>query len=99
MIAFWVAVVAIGFANHAISAVSNSNAVSRLPFKPPRQLSHWYSWLVNIISVPATLGTRCAQKVGWGTVPPMIQTITMLIFLVVNVVLSVIGYRIVPVNL
>ncbi|KAF7557597.1 hypothetical protein G7Z17_g508 [Cylindrodendrum hubeiense] len=99
MIAFWVAVVAIGVANHAISAASNSNIVNRLPFKPPRQLSVYYSWLVNITTIPATFGTRCAQQIGWGTVPPRIQSITLLVFLVLNVVLTVIGYRIVPVNL
>ncbi|KAH7175331.1 ferric reductase like transmembrane component-domain-containing protein [Dactylonectria macrodidyma] len=99
MIAFWAVIVAIGVANHAISAVSNSKLTSHLPLKPPRRVSDYYSWLVSIITVPATFGTRCAQKIGWGTAPPRIQSITLVVFLAVNVVLSVIGYRIVPVSL
>ncbi|KPM39373.1 hypothetical protein AK830_g7186 [Neonectria ditissima] len=99
MIVFWAVVVAIGVANHVILALFNTQVVNRQPLQSVRRLPVYYSWLVSLITVPATFGTRCAQKIGWGTLPPRIQSITIVLFLIVNIVFTIHGYRIVPVNL
>ncbi|KAM5346155.1 hypothetical protein ACJ41O_009160 [Fusarium nematophilum] len=99
MVVFWAIVVAIGMLNHAILHISNLQIVrSRTP-KSGWKLWNFYTWALSFISVPATFGNRCAQKVGWGTVPPRIQSLTLLAFLFINVVLSIHGYRIVPENM
>ncbi|KAF4972129.1 hypothetical protein FZEAL_9661 [Fusarium zealandicum] len=99
MVVFWAVVIAIGMLNHAILYISNLHMVrSRTP-KSGRGFWNFYSWALNLITVPATFGDRCAQKVGWGTVPPRIQSLTLLAFLFINIVLSIHGYKIVPVNM
>ncbi|KAK7414269.1 hypothetical protein QQX98_006866 [Neonectria punicea] len=99
MIVFWAVAVAIGVVNHIILALSNTQVVNRQPLQSVRQLPIYYSWLVSLITVPATFGTRCAQKIGWGTLPPRIQSITIILFLIVNIAFTIHGYRIVKVNL
>lgn len=102
MIIFWAVVVALGTVTHIFSAVSNSRLAknpSSLHQAPSGAFSSFASWCNGAFTIPATLGDRRAQKVGWGTVPPRIQSLTLVVFLAINVVFSVIGYRTVPVNL
>ncbi|KAF4446879.1 hypothetical protein F53441_9510 [Fusarium austroafricanum] len=99
MIIFWVVVVAIGVLNHAILKFANLQLVRNHTSKSGGRLWNLYTWTINRITVPATFGDRCAQKVGWGTVPPQIQSWTLFVFLLLNVVLSIIGIRIVPINM
>ncbi|KAF5676147.1 ferric reductase Fre2p [Fusarium heterosporum] len=99
MIIFWVIVIAIGVVNHAIYQIVNLQIVRNHSPKYGGQLWNLYSWTIGRINVPATFGNRCAQKVGWGTVPPRLQSLTLFAFLLLNIALSIHGYRIVPVNM
>lgn len=51
-------------------------------------------WLQRYLTTPATFGQRCSQDFGWYTVPPRVQTVTLFIFVVMNIVACVHGYRI-----
>lgn len=51
-------------------------------------------WLKRFVTVPATFGYRTAQPFGWYTVPPRVQTLTIAVFIVMNVVFCVHGYRV-----
>ncbi|KAI5459632.1 ferric reductase like transmembrane component-domain-containing protein [Mariannaea sp. PMI_226] len=96
---FWAAVIAVGVTSRLISAIPTSRLGQRKSPRASGKLSFLSSWFKGAITLPATFGDRCAQKIGWGTVPPRIQSLTLVAFLILNIVLSVIGYRIVPVNL
>ncbi|GKU08506.1 unnamed protein product [Fusarium langsethiae] len=99
MIIFWIVVVTIGVMNHLMQQIANSQIVRNHSFKSGGRLWSLYTSTINQIAVPATFGDRCSQKVGWGTVPPRIQSLTLFAFLILNVVLSIHGYRIVPINM
>ncbi|KAF4951396.1 hypothetical protein FSARC_12926 [Fusarium sarcochroum] len=99
MIMFWVVVVAIGVLNHAILQIANLQVVRNHTSKSGGRLWNLYTWTLSRLTTPATYGDRCAQKVGWGTVPPRIQSLTLFAFLLLNIALSIHGYRIVPINM
>ncbi|KAF5019322.1 hypothetical protein F66182_8679 [Fusarium sp. NRRL 66182] len=99
MIVFWMVVVAIGLLNHAVQQMANLHVFRNRSPKPGGKLWSRYASAVSRITTPAAFGDRCAQKVGWGTVPPRIQSLTLLVFLLLNIVLSVYGYKLAPVNM
>ncbi|RFN50191.1 hypothetical protein FIE12Z_5548 [Fusarium flagelliforme] len=99
MIYFWIVVIAIGVLNHAIQQIGNLQITRNHSSKSGGRLWNFYTSTVNRWIVPATFGDRCAQKVGWGTVPPRIQSLTLFAFLILNIALSIHGYRIVPINM
>ncbi|KAJ4251005.1 hypothetical protein NW762_011655 [Fusarium torreyae] len=99
MIVFWVVVVTIGVLNHAVLHIANLQVVRSHTSKSGGTLWNFYTWTLSRLTTPATYGDRCAQKVGWGTVPPRIQSLTLFAFLLLNIALSIHGYRIVPINM
>lgn len=90
---FWLVVVAIGILNHLVSAISNLRIMSRHTCWPLDKAWDYFSWMRSSMMVPATFGYRCAQKIGWGTAPPRLQSLTLLAFLIINIVFSVHGYQ------
>jgi hypothetical protein len=95
MIVFWVVVVAIGFVNRAVLAFARllkTHGLYNSPL-PPK------TWFQRRVLMPATFGYKCATEVWCGTLPPRIQTLTIAAFAVLNVLYSIYGYRITPVNL
>ncbi|KAL7954017.1 ferric reductase like transmembrane component domain-containing protein [Trichoderma compactum] len=57
------------------------------------------SWFKRNITIPATFGYRCAQNVWWATIPPRIQTLTITLFLIMNIGFCMHGYRIIDENI
>ncbi|KIH86530.1 plasma membrane ferric-chelate reductase [Sporothrix brasiliensis 5110] len=51
-------------------------------------------WLQRHLTMPATFGQRCSQDFGWYTVPPRVQSFTLLIFAIMNTVFCLHGYRV-----
>lgn len=98
MVVFWAVVVAIGILNHVGQHIAALRMVRSKPSGPGSKLSNFYTRTLGSITTPATFGDRCAQKIGWGTVPPRIQSLTLVAFLLVNIALSIHGYRITPEN-
>lgn len=86
---FWAVVIAVGMANRALMYWGPSFAQSHARRRPSSL------WLKRTILTPATFGRRCVQDFGgWGTLPPRVQTLTMMLFLLPNVTCTVCGYRI-----
>ena len=96
---FWVLVVAFGAGFRLFKAV----AYKLSPKVPQTRTTGAYSsmtrWLQRKVILPATFGQRCAQSIWWCTIPPRIQTLTLLVFAMINIVFSVHGYRLTTVNL
>ncbi|KAF0315626.1 ferric reductase like transmembrane component [Colletotrichum asianum] len=86
---FWAVVIALGIANRALMLWGPSFAQSHAR-RHPSSL-----WLKCTILTPAMFGRRCVQDFGgWGTLPPRVQTLTLTLFLLLNVMCTVFGYRI-----
>lgn len=56
-------------------------------------------WLRRNVIIPATFGYRCAQAAWWSTIPPRIQSLTLLAFALMNGFFTFCGYKIIPENL
>jgi predicted ferric reductase len=51
------------------------------------------------VTIPATFGNRCSQPYGWCTIPPRIQSLTIFVFVVLNIVLCICSYQLTDGNL
>lgn len=105
MFGFWMIVVVMGVSSRLLTTTGVTQSgeyqliSSRGQFEPesitdvsvPR--GRWSVWLAQHLTYPATFGYRCAQNVGWCTIPPRIQSFTILSFIVINVVFCIHGYR------
>jgi hypothetical protein len=90
---FWGVVVAIGMIHKVIRHMIDIPSSKRL-YPSGKQTSWSWVWLKRHIFTPATFGQRCAESFGaWGTIPPRIQSITIGLFVALNVVTSIHGYR------
>ena len=79
---FWVIVIAVGMANQVLTRLNSMQGRRGV-------------WLRRNILTPATFGQRCVQDFGgWGTLPPRIQTLTLSLFVILNMLCSIHGYEI-----
>ncbi|KAF9691779.1 hypothetical protein EKO04_010513 [Ascochyta lentis] len=62
-------------------------------------LSLPHTWLKLHITVPAAFGNRCSQPLGWCTIPPRAQALTIAGFVALNIVLCCASYRLTDGNL
>ncbi|RYP05445.1 hypothetical protein DL764_003794 [Monosporascus ibericus] len=115
MFIFWGVVIAIGLLNRAVMVLGHVTAKKTrgwesIPLEEPggdsipaasdaRSQSRLSIWLKRHVTLPATFGYRNAEPFGWYTVPPRIQSITILAFAIMNIVFCVHGYRVFPGNL
>ncbi|KAK2594310.1 hypothetical protein QQS21_007955 [Conoideocrella luteorostrata] len=97
MIIFWVAVVAVGAANRLMLAFLRLLQTHNLPSNSYG--SEVSMWLKRKIILPATFGHKSATEVWYGTIPLRIQTLTIVVFTLLNIICSIYGYKITPVNL
>jgi hypothetical protein len=58
-----------------------------------------HSWLKRYITIPAAFGDRCSRPLGWCTIPPRAQTVTIAAFIALNMVLCCANYRLTEGNL
>ncbi|GJN79677.1 hypothetical protein PLIIFM63780_003195 [Purpureocillium lilacinum] len=94
---FWIAVVAVGVSYRLFLIASGlCGRQASWPTRGPAVSTK--KWVQRNITIPAAFGYRCAQDVWWGTIPPRVESITILLFFLLNVVLSIWGYRITKVN-
>ena len=115
MFVFWILVGTIGVSTRIVASLGRKPAIERSGWQqitlrePVREdqtafkCLNWIRtpsvWLGRHITLPATFGYRASQNFGWYTVPPRIQTLTILAFTVINIVLCVHGYRVFRGNL
>ncbi|SCV51612.1 related to ferric reductase Fre2p [Fusarium fujikuroi] len=79
---FWAFVVGVGIANRALGQSFSSQHRKT-------------SWVRRNILLPAIIGRRCVQDFGgWGTLPPRIQTLTLILFVILNIACTIHGYEI-----
>ncbi|KAM6479473.1 ferric reductase like transmembrane component-domain-containing protein [Trichoderma sp. SZMC 28011] len=95
---FWVAVVFVGVAYKVHLAISQLYGRQH-NFDSVGIWTQTGSWFKRNITIPATFGYRCAQNVWWATIPPRIQSLTITVFLIMNIVFCIHGYRIIDENL
>ncbi|KAL7786554.1 ferric reductase like transmembrane component domain-containing protein [Trichoderma afarasin] len=95
---FWVAVVFVGVAYKVHLAITQLRGRQN-NFDSVRIWTETGSWFKRNIIIPATFGYRCAQNVWWATIPPRIQSLTITLFLIMNIVFCIHGYRIIDENL
>lgn len=96
---FWAIVIAFGAGYRLFKAIAY-----KLNSKTPQThatgvYGAMTRWLQRKVILPATFGHRCAQSIWWCTIPPRIQTLTLVVFAIINIVFSVHGYRLTAVNL
>lgn len=105
---FWIIVVSFGVGTRILALITNLRsreyqAVANEEFAQPKNgvslLSIPHSWLKRYITVPAAFGNRCSRPLGWCTIPPRAQTLTIAAFVTLNTVLCCTDYRLTDGNL
>lgn len=99
MVYFWVAIVAFGISYRLFNAIIYQLNPKFEDTSPTGFFGSAKRWLQRKILLPATFGHRCAQSIWWCTIPPRIQTLTLVAFAIINIAFSIHGYRLTAVNL
>lgn len=99
VIIFWIGIVSIGMLSRLLWAIASSQRYSPYASKPLGAFDTCALWLKRYITVPATFGYRCSQNLGWCTIPPRLQSLTLLAFLALNTFFCIHGYRFMDDNL
>jgi hypothetical protein len=104
---FWAMVIAFGMCNRLFSLIrgirkadqqsswQDSEAASILHNSGVKatNLDRFSNLLRKYIVVPATFGYKCSQNIGWCTVPPRVQSLTIAAFILLNIVLCSVQYH------
>ena len=106
---FWVAVVFIGMLRHALHVVMPRGVrpdpdqyldrETLILKEKPRGVEYPWLHIRRFVTLPATFGYRCLQNVGWCTIPPLVESLTILVFFLLNVAFTVQGYMVFAGNL
>ncbi|KAI0619252.1 ferric reductase like transmembrane component [Pyrenophora tritici-repentis] len=106
---FWIVVIAVGITTRLWSLVwklyYNTRTYRHLPGFPGGTLKSWgiatlpQAWLRRYLTIPATFGTHCSQPYVGCTIPPRVQSLTIALFVVLNLVLCSCSYRFTEGNL
>jgi hypothetical protein len=100
LMGFWGIVVFAGIINRLFAAAVQHNtrgiyqdpeASSNQRIKP--RFGATQRWIRRHIVLPAVFGYRHQQPLGWCTIPTRIQSLMLLSFIAVNVILSSVNYR------
>ncbi|KAL3418133.1 ferric-chelate reductase [Phlyctema vagabunda] len=110
MYVYWAMVITVGVSTHLISRIiglwkrdqqwqpistSDGGGLERTTVKRKLTvLSYPYTWIKRFITVPATFGYKRSQNIRWCTIPTRIQSMTIGVFILLNVVLCSISYRV-----
>lgn len=112
---FWAVVVAVGMLfrlSALVTGIRKQGGWQAIPDSEDDESSEDFSrkvkpgilslpgtYLKRYITIPATFGYRCSQSIGWCTLPPRIQSLTVLAFVIINFVLCSVNYFAFPGNL
>lgn len=103
MFYFWGAVLSIGVCARLLSFVQRHRIRQKIYQPIASGTSSAYrstssvpsskkSWIKQHISIPAAFGDRCSRPYGWITIPPRIQSLTILAFVIFNIVMCSCSY-------
>jgi hypothetical protein len=91
MYGFWGFVVLIGVANRYVEWL----AMRRRAVGDQHSSSKGFRlWLRKRLLLPATFGEHCQDPVGWCTIPPRLESVVLLLYLIMNFVFMFPGYDI-----
>ncbi len=102
MYGFWGIVVLVGMLNRLFTALVqrkmprtslDTEASRTRPQVAKPRLSGTRRWIQRNITLPAALGYRHQQPLGWCTIPTRIQSLLVIAFVVINVILCSVTYR------
>ncbi|KAH6625641.1 ferric-chelate reductase-like protein [Boeremia exigua] len=105
---FWIVIVSFGVGTRLLALISNARsqeyqAIAEDESAGPKTqrslLSLPYTLFKRYITVPAAFGDRCSRPLGWCTIPPRAQTLTIAAFVLLNTVLCCADYRLTEDNL
>ncbi|KAF2819445.1 ferric-chelate reductase [Ophiobolus disseminans] len=107
---FWMAVIIVGISTRLVTLITNtehgkryhpiSDSESTVRATRSRSIIGFpKAWMKRFVTIPATFGDRCSQPYGWCTIPPRIQSLTILLFVVLNVLLCTCSYQLTDGNL
>jgi hypothetical protein len=109
MFYFWAIVLTLGIGSRVLALIhGKKHKYWRQIFKTLHEPEHSgrfeLSAMISVlwkryIAVPAAFNGHCSQATGWGTVPPRIQSLTIISFITLNIILCTIDYRITEGNL
>ncbi|CZT45702.1 uncharacterized protein RSE6_06034 [Rhynchosporium secalis] len=101
MYIFWAVIILIGLSSHLgqylLPTSFRNPEYQSLPYEDGHDTDRGtfdtpYIFLKKYITVPATFGYRRAQNVGWCTIPTRVQSLAIVAFVVMNVVLCSCSY-------
>lgn len=49
-------------------------------------------WVRKILLLPATFGNHCQEPIGWCTIPPRLESVLLILYLVMNFIFMFPGY-------
>jgi hypothetical protein len=108
---FWIFVVSFGIGRHLLFLLGNlrrhkeqhpstgSESAQPTSARPRKLLFLPIIWIKKYITIPATFSNRCSQPYGWCTIPPRIQSLTIVAFVLLNIFLCCSSYRLTLGNL
>lgn len=107
---FWIIVVTIGVSTRLLSLIrllgTQNHKYQSIPHteseplaKSRSILSYPKAWLKRYLTVPAAFGDRCSRPLGWCTIPPRLQSLTIFVFIAFNILLCSCSYRLTDGNL
>ncbi|KAF2742778.1 ferric-chelate reductase-like protein [Sporormia fimetaria CBS 119925] len=109
MLYFWAVVITVGLcwrllglireAKHTAWRLLPGGEAGTATIDKNHSSSGTYALMKRLVIIPATFGYRCSQNIGWCTIPPRIQTLTIAAFVVLNIVLCSISYPVFSGNL
>lgn len=109
MIYFWAIVISIGTGTRLVSLIRGlrNQEWQRVLTDPEDNRSHHHhgrfrsahALLKRFIIIPATFNNRCSQPFGWCTIPNRVQSLTIFAFVMLNVLLCTVNYRLTDGNL
>ncbi|KAE8828413.1 hypothetical protein PTNB85_07601 [Pyrenophora teres f. teres] len=107
---FWMVVIAVGITTRLLSLICkfyyDTRTYRHLPefsggslVKSRGIATLLQAWLKRYLTIPATFGTRCSQPYVGCTIPPRVQSLTIALFVILNLVLCSCSYRFTEGNL
>ena len=96
MYGFWGLAIIVGLiyrCTELLSARRNATSCDRLETSSTRL------WIRKRLLLPATFGGHCQDSAGFGTIPPRLETLLLVVYLVMNIVFLFPGYDLFEGNL
>jgi hypothetical protein len=96
MYGFWGLVIVVGLIDRCTELLAaRRHATGR--YQPGK--SSVPLWLRRRLLLPATFSGHCQESAGFGTIPPRVETILLIVYLVMNIVFLFPGYDLFDGNL